>query len=46
MLINSLDGVSSTLVGMRQNRYVYDVLGALKAGKIENAEEVITKFEI
>jgi hypothetical protein len=46
LLINSLDGISSTLVGMRNDKYVQDVISALKAGKIKNAEEVIEKFDL
>ncbi len=44
ILINSLDGVSSTLVGMRLDKYVQDVIASLKASEIKNAEEVIEKF--
>jgi hypothetical protein len=46
MLINSLDGVSSTLVGMRLDKYVQDVIAALKAGRIDNAGEVFEKFDV
>jgi len=35
LTINSLDAVSCTLVGMRQRKYVDDVLGALKARNLE-----------
>lgn len=36
-LINSLDAVSCTLVGMRNEKYVNDVIGALEFGKLEDA---------
>jgi aryl-alcohol dehydrogenase-like predicted oxidoreductase len=46
LLINSLDKVSCTLVGMRQKKYVDDVLGSLSSAKIENAEEILRKVEL
>ncbi|HAX49561.1 MAG TPA: hypothetical protein DCX92_11310 [Bacteroidetes bacterium] len=41
LFINSLKEVSCTLVGMRQNKYVDDVVGALKQGVlIDSAEKL------
>jgi len=37
-----LDGISCTLVGMRQNKYVDDVISCLKLPAIEN---VVDKWE-
>ncbi len=42
LMINSLNEISCTLVGMRQNKYVDDVIGCLKQEKIE---DVIDKWE-
>lgn len=39
LMINSLDGISCTLVGMRQNKYVDDIVSCLKFPAIENAVE-------
>lgn len=39
LFVNSLKEVSSTLVGMRQQKYVDDVTGALKAGALIDAHE-------
>ncbi len=39
LFINSLKEVSCTLVGMRQQKYVDDVTGALKAGALIDAHE-------
>ena len=39
LFINSLKVVSCTLVGMRQQKYVDDVIGALKTGALLNAFE-------
>jgi len=39
LFINSLKEVSCTLVGMRQNKYVGDVVGALKQGALIDAAE-------
>jgi aryl-alcohol dehydrogenase-like predicted oxidoreductase len=46
LLINSIKEISCTLVGMRQKKYVDDVIGALKAEEIENAMEILEKMEI
>jgi aryl-alcohol dehydrogenase-like predicted oxidoreductase len=46
VLINSLKEVSSTLVGMRQESYVDDVIGALKSGLIANASEKLCKLNL
>jgi aryl-alcohol dehydrogenase-like predicted oxidoreductase len=42
LMINSLDDISCTLVGMRQNKYVDDVIKCLKQEKIE---KVIDKWK-
>ena len=39
LFVNSLKEVSCTLVGMRQQKYVDDVTGALKAGALINAHD-------
>lgn len=39
LFINSIKEVSSTLVGMRQQKYVDDVLGALSAGALLNVSD-------
>jgi aryl-alcohol dehydrogenase-like predicted oxidoreductase len=44
LLINSLEGVSTTLVGMRHEKYVADVVKSLKMNMIDNAEELFEKF--
>lgn len=36
LMINSLNAVSCTLVGMRQKKYVDDVIGAMKAERVED----------
>jgi aryl-alcohol dehydrogenase-like predicted oxidoreductase len=40
-ILNSVDGVSCTLVGMRQKKYVDDVLESLKLPSIEKPGEMI-----
>jgi aryl-alcohol dehydrogenase-like predicted oxidoreductase len=45
LMINSIDEVSCTLVGMRQKKYVDDVIGSLKAKKIENAAETLRSLQ-
>lgn len=52
-LLTSLDEIDCVLVGMRQNKYVDDVIAGIRAygnstknGKIENAGEVWKKLEI
>jgi aryl-alcohol dehydrogenase-like predicted oxidoreductase len=39
LMLNSLDGVSSTLVGMRNDSYVDDIIGSIKSDFIENPSE-------
>jgi len=46
LFINSIDEISCTLVGMRQKKYVDDVIGSLKAVKISNALEKWKELEI
>jgi hypothetical protein len=45
MILSSLDGVSSVLVGMRQEKYVDDVLEAI-TGKVENARMIMEEIRI
>ncbi|MCX7878816.1 MAG: aldo/keto reductase [Ignavibacteria bacterium] len=40
LILSSLEGVSSVLVGMRQKKYVDDVLGAIKTD-LQGAEEIM-----
>jgi aryl-alcohol dehydrogenase-like predicted oxidoreductase len=46
LLLNSIDKVNCTLVGMRQKKYVDDVIGSMRAIKIENTEDILRKLEI
>jgi len=46
LLINSIGNVSCTLVGMRQKKYVGDVIGSLRSAKIENAEDILRKVQL
>ncbi len=46
LLINSIDEVSCTLVGMRQKKYVDDVIGALKAGRIEDTSAKLRELRV
>jgi len=46
LLVNSLKGVSSTLVGMRQTKYVDDVLRVMKHEKVHDAENIIESLEL
>lgn len=39
LMVNSLPGVSCTLVGMRTKKYVDDILGSIQAGYVKNAKE-------
>jgi aryl-alcohol dehydrogenase-like predicted oxidoreductase len=41
LLLNSVEGVSCVLVGMRKESYVVDVLKILNETKIDNAKEII-----
>jgi hypothetical protein len=45
LLIDSLNGVSCTLVGMRQNKYVDDVISGLQCNKINGAEKILKEFQ-
>jgi hypothetical protein len=45
LLINSLQEVSCTLVGMRQKKYVEDVIGSLSVNVIENAKDILMKSD-
>ncbi|MFA5403696.1 MAG: aldo/keto reductase [Ignavibacteria bacterium] len=44
LLINSIDGVNSVLVGARQEKYVDDILKIVEYDKIENAQEILEKI--
>ncbi|MGH2574755.1 MAG: aldo/keto reductase [Ignavibacteria bacterium] len=46
LMINSIEEVSSTLIGMRQKKYVDDVIGCLEAQKVEDAAGIFKKLEI
>lgn len=46
LLIESVKGVSCTLVGMRQVKYIDDVLGVMKLEPITNADEIIRSLQI
>ena len=46
LLINSIDAVSCTLVGMRQCVYADDVLKSMKSEKIKNAEEILKELKL
>ena len=37
IFINSIDAISCTLLGMRQEKYVDDAIQSLKASKLESA---------
>jgi hypothetical protein len=45
-MINSLDEISCTLVGMRQEKYVNDVVDCLKVEKIKDVKDVWEKLEL
>jgi len=44
LLINSLDEISCTLVGMRQTKYVDDIIETLRSEKIDGAMDVWKNF--
>lgn len=46
LLLNSVNEISCTLIGMRQNRYVDDVISSLKMPLIESAEQILKEIEI
>jgi hypothetical protein len=46
LMITSLDEIDCVLVGMRQNKYVDDVIESMKSLKIENASEVWKQLDI
>lgn len=46
LFINSLKEVSCTLVGMRQQKYVDDVIGVLEKGVLLNASEKFLKISV
>jgi len=45
-MLVSLDSINCVLVGMRQNKYVDDVIESMHQPKIENAEEVWKDLEL
>lgn len=44
LILNSIEGISCTLVGMRQVGYVENVLESLKQKPLANSEELIQRF--
>jgi hypothetical protein len=44
LLINSIDGVSCTLIGARKEKYVDDIISTLSYDKIENAGDIFLKI--
>jgi aryl-alcohol dehydrogenase-like predicted oxidoreductase len=46
LLINSIEGVSCTLIGMRQIKYVDDILKALVQKPISNAGHIMQELDI
>jgi aryl-alcohol dehydrogenase-like predicted oxidoreductase len=46
LLLNSLEEISCTLVGMRQKKYVDDVIGSLIMPPVENAKDILKEVEI
>jgi hypothetical protein len=46
LIINSVKAVSCTLVGMRNEKYVDDVIGSMKAAVITDAEEKLRKIDL
>ena len=46
LMLRSVKGVSSVLVGMRSDEYVDDTIYGLQAAKLENAEELWKKLEL
>lgn len=45
LMINSLDEISCSLVGMRQKKYVDDVILSLKAGRLAEADLIWNKLK-
>ncbi|HYM19369.1 MAG TPA: aldo/keto reductase [Candidatus Kapabacteria bacterium] len=46
LMLRSIEGVSSVLVGMRSDEYVDDVLYGLQVRKLENAESKLGELEL
>ncbi|MDP4230926.1 MAG: aldo/keto reductase [Bacteroidota bacterium] len=46
LMLRSIEGVSSVLVGMRSDEYVEDVIFGLQARKLENAEVAWKRLEL
>jgi aryl-alcohol dehydrogenase-like predicted oxidoreductase len=46
LMLRSIDGVSSVLVGMRSDEYVDDVMYGLAAKRLEEAEKVWSRIEL
>ena len=40
-ILNSIDGISCTLVGMRQKKYADDVIESLKMPSMENPDQIL-----
>lgn len=46
LMINSIDEISCILVGMRQEKYVNDVVGCLKTKEIKDVKNIWEKLEL
>jgi aryl-alcohol dehydrogenase-like predicted oxidoreductase len=46
LLLNSVEEISCTLVGMRQRKYVDDIVGSLKMPVIAGAKEILGEIEM
>ncbi|MFI5263792.1 MAG: aldo/keto reductase [Candidatus Kapaibacterium sp.] len=46
LMLRSIEGVSSVLVGMRSDEYVEDVIFGLQAKRLENAEKVWERLDL
>ena len=46
LMINSLNEISCSLVGMRQEKYINDVVGCLKTKKINDVKDIWEKLEL
>jgi hypothetical protein len=45
-MLNSLDKIDCVLAGMRQKKYVDDVIESMQLPKIENAEAIWKEIEL
>jgi hypothetical protein len=46
LLLNSVEEISCTLIGMRQKKYVDDIIGSLKMPPIAGAKEILREVEM